>query len=414
MRSNPAMNVSVRSGIRRVVLVGVTLFAAVGVAGPPQAYAQPAQAPTTTAQALRPSLPPPIGADRVGVVPLHLVDRSRPDPWVPAQPVRELMVSLWYPARRVHGYPLAPWLPPAAWARFEQDSGLPPGVLQVPLTHGRVDAPVDRQHGGRPVVLYSPGLGGNRDSSTVLVEQLVSRGYVVVTIDHPHDASQVEFPDGRVEVPAMPPLTPEVAARAVTVRVADTRFVLDQLVTVNAGGNPDAEHRPLPAGLRGALKLSRVGMFGHSLGGATAAQAMFEDRRIDAGINLDGTLFGPVVNAGLDRPFMLVGSQEHGRDNDPTWAQFWANLRGWRLNLRLAGSAHNSFIDVQVLLPQAAGALNLPPDAVRELIGTIDPQRSVANQRAYVTAFFDLHLRHRDNHLLDHPSPRFPEMQFVP
>src|SRR5205823_14881747 len=96
-----------------------------------------------------------------------------------------------------------------------QDSGVPPGVLRVPLTHGRVDAPVDRQPGGRPVVLYSPGLGGNRDSGTVLVEQLVSLGYVVATIDHPHDASEVEFPDGRVEVPAMPPLTPEVAARAV-------------------------------------------------------------------------------------------------------------------------------------------------------------------------------------------------------
>ena len=102
-----------------------------------------------------------------------------------------------------------------------------------------------------PVVLYSPGPGGNRDSSTVLVEQLASRGYVVVTIDHTHDASQVEFPDGRVEVPAMPPLTPEVAARSVEVRVADTRFVLDQLASLN----PDAEHRPLPAGLRGALRL---------------------------------------------------------------------------------------------------------------------------------------------------------------
>jgi len=122
---------------------------------------------------------------------------------VPAEPVRELMVSLWYPARRVHDHPLAPWLPPAAWARFEQDGGLPRGVLRVPLAHGGVDAPVDRQHGGRPVVLYSPGRGGNRDSSTVLVEQLVSRGYVVVTIDHPHDASEVEFPDGWVEVPAM-------------------------------------------------------------------------------------------------------------------------------------------------------------------------------------------------------------------
>jgi len=49
-------------------------------------------------------------------------------------------------------------------------------------------------------------------------------------------------------------------------------------------------------------------MFGHSLGGATAAAAMLDDQRIKAGVNLDGTLFGPVVNAGLDRPFMLVGA----------------------------------------------------------------------------------------------------------
>jgi hypothetical protein len=155
-------------------------------------------------------------------------------------------------------------------------------------------------------------------------------------------------------------------------------------------------------------------MFGHSLGGATAAEAMVEDQRIKAGVNLDGTQFGPVVNAGLDRPFMLVGAQGHSRDTDESWAKFWANLRGWRLNLQLTGSAHNSFTDIQVLVPQAAGVLNLPPDAVHQLIGTIDPHRSIINQRAYLTAFFNLHLRHRDNHLLDHPSARFPEMQFVP
>jgi hypothetical protein len=104
---------------------------------------------------------------------------------------------------------------------------------------------------------------------------------------------------------------------------------------------------------------------------------MFEDRRIEAGVNLDGTLFGPVVNAGLDRPFMLVAAEGHGRDTDESWAKFWANLLGWRLNLQLTGSAHNSFTDFQVLIPQAAGVLNLPPDAVRQAIGTIDPHRSI-------------------------------------
>jgi predicted dienelactone hydrolase len=323
------------------------------------------------------------------------------------------MVSLWYPAQRTHGYPLAPWLPPAAWARFEQDRGIPPGVLQVPLTHGAVGAPVDRDRGGRPVVLYSPGGGNTRDSGTILVEELVSRGYIVVTIDHTHDASAVEFPDGRVESRAIPD-TPEANEQAVAVRVADTRFVLNTLTALNAGANPDAEYRRLPSGLPGALRLSSVAMFGHSLGGATAAEAMHEDQRITAGVNLDGTFYGPVVNTGLDRPFLLVTRQDHGRDNDVSWATFWANQRGWRLNLRLTGSAHNSFTDFQALIPQAAGVLNLPPDAVQQIIGTVDPDRSIKNQRAYLTAFFNMHLRDRDGHLLDHPSPRFPEMQFIP
>ena len=142
MRSRPAHHPSVPTIIGRVLLLWLSLLVVAGVSAP-VASAQPAEAPATTGQPLRPTLPAPTGHDRIGVVPLHLVDRTRPDPWVPSQPVRELMVSLWYPAQRVHGYPLAPWLPPAAWARFEQDLGVTPGVLRVPLTHGRVGAPVE-------------------------------------------------------------------------------------------------------------------------------------------------------------------------------------------------------------------------------------------------------------------------------
>jgi len=404
MKTRPTHAISIRTAARRVLLLGVSLMILVGLSAP-VVHAQPTT-PAATEQPLRPTLPAPTGHHRVGVVQLHLVDNTRPDPWVPTQPVRELMVSLWFPAQRTHHYPLAPWLPPALWV-------VPPGVLQVPLTHGAVGAPVDRDRGGRPVVLYSPGFGLTRDNGTVLVEELVSRGYIVATIDHTYEAPAVEFPGGRVETPALPPVTDEIIEQVVAVRVADTRFVLDTLTELNAGTNPDAEHRRLPSGLPGALRLSSVAMFGHSLGGATAAAAMHEDRRITAGVNLDGALHGPVVTAGLDRPFMLVANQDQGRDTDKTWATFWANQRGWRLNLQLTGSGHNSFTDAQVLLPQIAGVLDLPPDEVQQAIGTIDPHRSIKNQRAYLTAFFDTHLRDRGSHLLDHPSPRFPEMQFI-
>ena len=406
-------DLSVRAGIRGALLLGMSLFLAVGTLAP-TASAQPA-APLTTDQSVQPALPAPTGHHQVGVLPLHLVDPTRPDPWVPAQTERELMVSLWYPAaQRASHHPPAPWLPAAAWARLTQDLGIPSDVIQVPLTHAMVGAPVDLQRGGRPLVLYSPGFAGTRDSATVLVEELVSRGYIVATIDHTHESSPVEFPGGRVETTAIPEPTAQIIEQAVEVRVADTRFVLDAMAALNTGTNPDAAQRPLPAGLRGAMRLSNVGMFGHSLGGATAAAAMLEDPRIHAGVNLDGTLVGPVIQEGLDRPFMLVGSQNHSRDDDETWATFWANQTGWHRNLQLTGSGHNSFTDYQALVPQLAGVLDFPPEAVRELIGTINPDRSIINQRTYLTAFLDHHLRRCHNRLLDRPSPRFPEMQFQP
>jgi hypothetical protein len=73
-------------------------------------------------------------------------------------------------------------------------------------------------------------------------------------------------------------------------------------------------------------------------------------------------MWGPVVDAGLNHPFLLVNSQVHGRDYDPSWVRFWAALRGWRLNLQLAGSGHNSFNDLQILVPQLAGPAPVDPE----------------------------------------------------
>jgi hypothetical protein len=246
------------------------------------------------------------------------------------------------------------------------------------------------------------------------VEDLASHGYIVVTIDHPHDAGEVEFPDGHVEVRTTPPDSEQVNTEATAVRVADTRFVLNQLEAIDAGHDPDVEHHPVPCGLAGALNLSEVGMFGHSMGGGTAANAMLSDLRIKAGIDLDGTIWGPAATRGLGRPFLLMSAQDNGRNVDPTWASLWAHLRGWRLDLRLAGAEHLSFTDAVTLYPQAAPVLHLTSAQLAGLIGTINGARAISVERAYVGAFFDLQLRHRDTRLLDHPSPAYPEMQFIP
>lgn len=130
-------------------------------------------------------------------------------------------------------------------------------------------------------------------------------------------------------------------------------------------------------------------------------------------VDLDGTVWVPVASTGLDRPFMFISSQDNGRNVDPTWASLWAHLRGWRLDLRLAGAEQLTFSDGAALYPQAAGALGLTPDGLAQLVGTINGERAVAVEQAYVRAFFGLWLRHRDSHLLDKPSARYPEITFI-
>lgn len=60
-------------------------------------------------------------------------------------------------------------------------------------------------------------------------------------------------------------------------------------------------------------------MVGHSIGGASASETMLRDERVDAGINLDGTVFTP-VEPDLDRPFLLLGGGQHAPHGiDSSW-----------------------------------------------------------------------------------------------
>jgi predicted dienelactone hydrolase len=141
---------------------------------------------------------------------------------------------------------------------------------------------------------------------------------------------------------------------------------------------------------------------------------MHDDPRIKAGINLDGTFWGPLAQQGVNRPFLLLTGSEHTEQNDPSLASFLAASTGPTLHLALANSQHATFSDFEELVSELAPALGLTPADVAATIGTIDPKAAVTDERAYIQAFFDKHLRYRDNHLLDGPSPRFPDIQFEP
>ncbi|MFI6564170.1 alpha/beta hydrolase family protein [Streptomyces sp. NPDC050534] len=371
----------------------------------PEAFA----AGRTAASPLQLNMPAPTGPYSVGMVGLHLVDSSRTDPYVGGK--REVMVSLWYPATSTSGHYQAPWQPSISGAHFLASRGLSPQQVTLPRTAGHVLAPVKTSLGKLPVLLYSTGLHSDRSMGTALAQDLASRGYLVVTVDHTHDANEVQFPGSRLEVNRMPSGTH--SSDTLKVRAADIKFVINALGKISSGGNPDAGHATLPAGLAQSVDTSRIGMFGWSLGGAAVDTAMQLDKRIDAGANLDGQFFGTAPSKDLDRPFMLFSSGSHNRNNDGSWRTLWSHLKGYRVDVQLHGAAHLSFSDQEWMVPQEAGLLGLSKAQLQQQYGTIDPNRAVQVQRVYLAAFFDQELRHKHSTLLDGPADKYPEISFV-
>ncbi|MFH8370470.1 alpha/beta hydrolase [Streptomyces sp. NPDC018031] len=357
-------------------------------------------------------LPAPTGPHRTGVTTLHLVDQHRPDPW-DGSAAREVMVTVFYPARAVRGYPIAPQMTPAAAEKF---TAFDPVYLHRELPASGVDwaATMTHSHTGapaqpvrRPVLLYTPGGGDPRTVGTALAEELASHGYVVVTIDHPGECGAVEYPDGTVREYGLPgtPGEPRVFRTVIGARLADTRLVLDKLAMLASGRNPDAGARPLPENLDRALDLRRVGVYGHSAGGTTAAQAMYEDRRIDAAVNLEGYLdyppdtpgeegeLLPIARHGVDRPLLLFGTDGF-RDArfDRSWSAMLAHREGCTRRRQLGDATHWVFTDYAAMAPQLQAAGLMTADDRTKLVGAIDPATSVPTVRGQVLAFFTRHI----------------------
>ncbi|MEV7387842.1 alpha/beta hydrolase [Streptomyces sp. NPDC091215] len=341
-------------------------------------------------------LPAPTGPYAVGRHILHLVDEHRQDPWVPSAGPRQLMVSMYYPARSGTGGP-APYMTTEA-ARLLLRTKLPGTTIPAEAVSGtRTWSHTDAvpRHGRYPLLLLSPGFTMPRTEITSLAEDLASRGYVVALVDHTYENTGTTFPDGQTLTCAVcddPDAYPPAAIQES--RAKDLSFVID---AVTDRRHPAWRHA-------GMIDGSRIGVAGHSLGGAAAVSTMAHDKRVLAGVDLDGTIFSPVPDDGLGgRPFMLMGHPV-GTDEDPTWTDTWNRLTGWKRWLTVTGSDHSSFTDVPVLAEKLG--IPEPPDT------TLSARRAVQLTRTYVAAFFALHLRGIPEPILNGPSPAYPEVTF--
>jgi predicted dienelactone hydrolase len=347
-------------------------------------------APVRSALAAYPisAVPIPTGPSSVGTRVVDLVDSTRNDPFLANGAKRELLVRFWYPASLNQGCEPAEYTSPRVWSYFSELVGIP---LPEVRTNSCWNAPIT--DGAHPVVVFTHGYTGTFTDYTFIFEDLASRGYVVASVDHTYEATAVEFPDGRFVKSLVGShfgdtwrLDDQTLAFALSVRLADLHFVVNELGRLNA---------KVDGLFAGKLDTSRIALVGHSLGGEATISGMQQETRFRAGVLLDGVLSDDSVR-GTDKAILILAAGRGQWSKDE--CRLWSDLRGPRLAVNLEGAEHMAPSDAVWL---AKGAIKA---------GAMGPEKTIIAIRNYIAAFLDTNLRGSPaDPLLSGPSSDYPD-----
>lgn len=317
------------------------------------------------------------------------IREARHVPFAPPGVMRVLRVQVWYPAVARRGAPASPYLAPAVARSVARAAGVFAAQLSGVRARSAGGAPPAR--GRFPVVVFSPGYGEPSALYTGLLEDLASRGFVVMGVDHTYETSIVALPRGqliRATLPQDPPSRPSLLRAAITARDADIALVRRRVAQI--------------VGRLGEIvERGRVGVFGHSLGGLTGAHAV-AGGGFACGADLDGSVFS--LRARIERPFMVLSHSTR----DASVRRFWNTLHGARYWFVLRGARHLDFTDWSWLYPHLT---HRAPSGIARLLGGIGGLRAQAIERQYLGAFFRSCLRGKQEPLLTTDPPPFSEVR---
>jgi len=242
-----------------------------------------------------------------------------------------------------------------------------------------------------PVVIYNHGYGGFSSVYQTVFEDLASNGYMVVSLGHKDESAMLIKEDGsvienssknRFYIKRQPELngreigfeqavilnsnnSDEVTkaykklvqlsplhTESVNLWTLDTKNVIRELRKINKN------HKQL----RGSFDFDEMGIFGHSVGGATAGE-LASETLFKAGINIDGFQFGNLIYSNLKIPFMFISSNQEG-DRYLRVSPFAINNSHDLYHTIISEFTHNSFSDLCLFTPNGEKDIQLQ----RELI----------------------------------------------
>ena len=393
------------------------------------------------------TLPKPTGSYDVGIQYFHFTDDTRANPFLDqSTKKRELMVKVYYPAKKDDSKPFYPYFhnSPELIKLFATFYNMPDFMfdhLVLVKTNSKEDLQLSDQQQSYPVVLFSHGAGTTMEVQTSQGEDLASHGYIVVAIDHTYVSAATVFPDRIVSHKEATTdfNTVEPAEIITQIMADDVKFVIEQLGDINEG--------KIESIFKGKLNLDQIGAIGHSVGGAVAYNLAINDSRVKAAIDLDGIVFITPKEDSKDRtPFLMLANDKYhiqalqsrktlmkkyeymdDVERKLTIEMFGSeaaykeaynkaqqNMMGLTEVLKdsgnlftIEGSDHMKFTDI---------GLFIGVSQLREQIGIggkTDPAKCLEITKAVTLAFFDQYLKGENKDSLDFLVKKYPELKKI-
>lgn len=383
-------------------------------------------------------LPEPSGPYYAGTALLAFTDTSRANEPADTVQYRKIPVRIWYPVSDISGEKCVNWMDSSEMSRlFAQCKNIPNLVGQLTLikTNSYRDAALSDKEEKFPVVLFSGGGAMFNGQNVVQMEELASHGYIVCAVGHPYDDFACEYPDGTIlsyDPEHLKALGKDVrdtleAAKKqygddgknpefiryvlhnCTLNNADAikwskdmSFVADELTRLNNGENTSNGEQDMLDTMKmftGRLDLERLGIFGHSFGGAAAGEACLRDDRFKAFINMDGTPFGTAVDNVISQPFMILTT---GKDEKKIISKGYSVDQKNFITVYISGAEHMNFSDFNTILPNIG--------ELTGLLGKIDGDRQREIMNEYILTFFNKHLKGVQKPMPESNTTEYPEV----
>jgi dienelactone hydrolase len=285
--------------------------------------------------------------------------------------------------------------------------------------------------GKYPLVVFSHGAFGIKNSNKSAFEELSSHGYVVCSIDHPGHSFYTRSEDGQtvlVDQGYMKEVTysnedayytkeetSDLIQKWMRVRVDDINFTIDtilQSVTqvdqsikeVVGNSNITQSQQEDTTKLFQLIDVDSIGVFGHSMGAAASVQIGRERKDVDAVINIDGPYFSEMVyDANVDE-FVATSEQYDIPILNIYSDQVWVQLQdgtdtgvyaGNKISdqictesydVYLKGTKHLTLTDLAIVSPFLTYLLNGQG-------AKVDAKESIELENSLILEFFDAALK---------------------